>query len=260
MDELKAEAAVLGFQVSGETVKKEAGMMIGDMKIRVTEEEFLKRLGCRGRQQEDRLLQNYRRVMELGESLLEPQVIYEDFPISHIEGERIYLDGSLSFCSKHLVKVMDGAERVVIMCSTIGPALEEKVKSLNENGDLMASYLLDIYGATAISILGKKLYRDLREQYEDQGCGTTVRIQPGQLDWDVCAQAVIFQLLSPEKIGVVLTESFMMKPVKSSTAVFGIGDPIKVKKGKLSCETCPLNNKCKFRDEAEELVLEEEEA
>jgi len=222
------------------------------LKVEITEELLLKRIGGTRNQATDEYLQ---KAIALGSTLIDPKGIYDLFPVAKIEKDRLILENGESFRSEHLCKLLEGAEKIVVMCCTIGPALEEKVRELNEEGNYGEAYFLDIYGATAVGRAMFSLFKELLEEFKFKGYGTTVYMEPGQLDWNIRDQRVVFRLISPEDIGVTLNESNMMSPVKSTTAVFGIGDPAKVKKGSFSCESCPKRETCTFRHDAEAFVL-----
>lgn len=219
--------------------------------IEVTEEVLLKRAGG-GRSPSDRMRKECQKAIEIGKKLLEPRALYKTFKIDKIEGERVYLEQGFSFQSEHLTRLLQGADRLMVSCCTIGSTLEKKVNELNSKGDLLLAYFLDIYGAAAVGVLTKNLYNQLQDELV--GLGTTVIMEPGQLDWHIRDQEVVFQLLHPEEIGVTLSKSLMMTPFKSITSVFGIGDPDKVQKGVVSCKVCPKREYCTFREEAEAIL------
>ena len=221
-----------------------------NLKVEVTEELLLQKIGGRKNKGTSEYLQ---KAISLGSTLLDTKGIYDLIPVAQMEKDRLILENGESFRSEHLCKLLEGAEKVVVMCSTIGPALEEKVRELNQEGNYGEAYFLDMYGAVAAGRAMFNLYKELLEEFK--GYGTTVFMEPGQLDWNIRDQRVVFKLISPENIGVRLNESNLMIPVKSTTAVFGIGDPAKVKKGSFSCASCPKRDFCTFRHEAESFAL-----
>jgi hypothetical protein len=221
-----------------------------ELEIVITEEMLIKRIGGRSNETIAKYLPE---VISLGESLLEPKIVYDLFTIDKIEEKKLYLENGEVFQSEHLCKLVNGADKLMVMCSTIGPALESKVKEIGNDGDLLEQYLLDIYGACAAGVLMDSLYKKIVKDYTDTGYGVTIQLQPGQLDWNISAQQVVFRLLSPEEIGVTLNDGNMMTPVKSTTGVFGIGDVEKVKEGDFACKVCPKRDSCSFRREAEVL-------
>lgn len=220
------------------------------LEIVVTEELLNKRTGGRS---SETLAKYLPEIISLGESLVEPKIVYKAFAIDRVEEKKLYLENGEVFQSEHLCKLVSGADKLMIMCSTIGPALEGKVRELSNKGDMLTPYLLDIYGASAAGLLMNSLYKKVVKEYTDSGYGVTIQLQPGQLDWNIRAQKIVFRLLAPEKIGVTLNDGNMMTPVKSTTGVFGIGDAEKVKEGDFACKVCPKRESCSFRHEAEEL-------
>lgn len=194
----------------------------------------------------------YERAVAMGANLARPAAIYKDVKILENLLDKVTVEEGVTFKSPHLASLLDGAERLVVMCHTIGPDLENAVTSLQDKGDVATAFALDLYGSVAVSLLGRNVFSFLQERARRDGFETTVHMSPGQLDWSVRDQVGIFRLLNPEVIGVVLTPSFMMKPVKSSTAVFGYGPAEKIKKGALACERCPKRHHCTFRGNADE--------
>lgn len=225
--------------------------MFDDLRIRVTEEMLAKRMGGRGSVSE-KILKQCRKTIQIGEKLLEPRTIYDIFTVETVEENRVHLEKGFCFNSEHLAKLLGGADRIVMMCCTIGSALEKRVSELHRKGNLAESYFLDVYGSVAVGVLVRGLYRRIREQFA--GYGATVYMEPGQLDWNVRAQEVVFQLIHPEEIGVTLNAGMMMNPVKSLTGVFGIGDMAKIREGDFSCKVCPKRENCTYRHEAEEMM------
>ena len=88
----------------------------------------------------------------------------------------------------------------------------------------------------------------LRPQFAKEGFAMRWRFSPGYGDWDIHAQPELLRLTQAESIGISLTESLMLRPRKSVTAVIGLvrgenGDE-KLPKG---CATCTKLN-CPSRE------------
>ncbi|HVO75511.1 MAG TPA: vitamin B12 dependent-methionine synthase activation domain-containing protein [Ignavibacteriaceae bacterium] len=115
------------------------------------------------------------------------------------------------------------ADKVVVYIVTIGPGLDNKVKSLAAEGDIFEAYLLNGIGAGAAEMAAKDLNLYINDHF---GNGTSYkRLSPGYGDWPVSDQGKIFKLLNPEKnIGVKLTDSFIMLPEKSTSGIMGLID------------------------------------
>jgi 5-methyltetrahydrofolate--homocysteine methyltransferase len=74
----------------------------------------------------------------------------------------------------------------------------------------------------------------------------TMRFSPGYGDVPLIASEGILEILNAKKrIGMGLTESSMLIPIKSVTAFIGISDR-KEHRG-LSCDSCSIADRCLYR-------------
>lgn len=113
-------------------------------------------------------------------------------------------------------------EGAVVYVVTIGPGIDDEVKSLSEKGDVFDAYLLNGIGAGAAEMVANDLNLFMNDNCGLKDCSYK-RLSPGYGDWHIADQVKIFNLLDPEKhIGVKLTESHIMIPEKSTSGIMGI--------------------------------------
>lgn len=222
-----------------------------DWEVRVTLEQLLAKMAPSGRPPGPRLVRLSEEAIASGAGLIDPKSISGDFEVSRVESGHVSLKSGVVFRSLHLSRLLDGAERVVIDVRTIGPRLEQAVSELENDKDMARAFVLSTYGSIAVGNLGRETYNWLAREFPRSMA--TVSMAPGQLDWDVSEQALVFQLLSPGKIGITLTNGMMMVPLKSSSSLFGLGDPARVKRGAPACEKCPRRDTCDFKKEAQDI-------
>ena len=75
----------------------------------------------------------------------------------------------------------------------------------------------------------------------------TGRYSPGYGDWPITVQPRIAALLdTPKRIGLYVTDTFLMLPRKSVTAVMGLSD-VPVTGKRAGCAHCALREKCEYR-------------
>jgi hypothetical protein len=75
---------------------------------------------------------------------------------------------------------------------------------------------------------------------------TTLRFSPGYADFILENQQGIFRLIGPERIGLSLNPSFLMQPLKSITALIGIGPDVNTEEYPCKlCDVCNITN-CKY--------------
>ncbi len=114
------------------------------------------------------------------------------------------------------------SEKIIIYVVTIGPGIDNKVKSLSSSGNIFEAYLLNGIGAGAAEMVANDLNLYMNDSC-DKNKWSYKRLSPGYGDWPVTDQKKIFNLLNPERrIGVVLTESYIMIPEKSTSGIMGL--------------------------------------
>ena len=73
-------------------------------------------------------------------------------------------------------------------------------------------------------------------------------LSPGESDWPLTEQRVIFSMLETEQIGVSLSRrSLVMTPVKSTSLVLGRGVGPLGREGGSHCDYCTIRDRCAYR-------------
>jgi hypothetical protein len=147
-----------------------------------------------------------------------------------------------------ILKHLAGAERVVFLAATVGEAVEEAVTRHFDEGRYAHSVLLDAAATTAVEQVCDACEAMLRPQFAKEGFTMRWRFSPGYGDWDIHAQPELLRLTQADSIGISLTESLMLCPRKSVTAVIGLvrgGDDKELPKGCAVCSKldCPSRKK-----------------
>ena len=139
-----------------------------------------------------------------------------------------------SFTSTVLRQNIEGIQRVFPFVATCGTEMESL---LPDKADIMASFCLDTLMMLAVQAARRHLEKFLKQTYATPQLS---RMAPGSLqDWPIQEQRPLFDLLGDVegRIGVKLTERFLMTPIKS---VSGIFFPTEVRFE--SCQLCPRPN------------------
>ena len=109
---------------------------------------------------------------------------------------------------------------LVCMC-TAGIGFDEKIAAY-QGESITKSTVADSIGTWIVQSLRSRLIQKLTGLYHERGITLSSPIRPGDTGWPITDQAIIFQLLDGNAIGVELTGSMMMIPLKSTTfALFG---------------------------------------
>ena len=226
--------------------------IIKNIKLKIDEEEVLRYQGYRrnkaGKTNEI-ILEITREEIEQSYHLFESQGIYSKVMIKNISSEgRINLENGLQLeINNSMLNLLRGTSYLAFGLSTIGNHLEEKVAELFAKNEYPKAMALDAVGTVASKFLSNYIQSLICQEAKEQNFQTTKYFSPGSGDWDINQQKIIFQIIPADKIGVKLTESYMMVPKKSLSWVIGIGKEIIItSKGDDSCKTCLAEN-CPFR-------------
>lgn len=112
-----------------------------------------------------------------------------------------------------LTALLQDCHNVVVFAATVGIAFDYALMR-RKNASLADAQLMQGLGAERIEALCDEFCKEYPN--------ATKRFSPGYGDFSLEAQRELFQILHPEKIGISLTESLMMTPSKSVTALFGL--------------------------------------
>lgn len=128
----------------------------------------------------------------------------------------------IRIASASLRRFLSSSSKALIMGITAGSAVTELIdKYQRENMtkavvlDAAAGEIVDAGFDYIVSLLNRELARE-------SGRLLSKRFSPGYGDLTLNAQGDFFRLLDMEKLGVTLTDSFILKPRKSVIAITGI--------------------------------------
>ena len=157
-----------------------------------------------------------------------------------ISGNSVDL-GFMQTESKSLAKNLDGCDEAYILAATTGISSQRLIEK-NSVISPIKGIVTDCVGSAAIEAFCDKINLSL----SDNPDFLRPRFSPGYGDLCIDCQRKIVEFLCANKnIGLSLTESLMMIPKKSVTAIVGIGK----KKNKCNgngCMTCKSEN-CPYR-------------
>jgi hypothetical protein len=179
--------------------------------------------------------------------LLKPVLIYAGFPIASVEPDQGVLlgDGSQLSCSARLFV---GASHVVAAIGSIGSGLENQVSSAFESGDPFHAVILDAIGSIMLRRMVEEFYAASIIEAAKANMGMGPRVSPGCHRTPLSNQKTLFSLLDASSIGVRLSSSYLMSPMKSSSLFFPLGENIPVRLRTSDwCKFCDFSERCHSR-------------
>jgi len=130
--------------------------------------------------------------------------------------EPVSLHTIIDYAQTNKHPIFQDAGKVALCVCTIGPNLEQEVKKLMADGDMMRSLILDAFGSEAVEEVAIQSDIFLAEKARKMSLWPSKRFSPGYKQWKLEEQQFIFDILPSQNIGVKLhEESWMMIPRKS---------------------------------------------
>jgi len=147
--------------------------------------------------------------------------------------------------SKNLAKNLEGCKKAILFAATIGPEADRLVRRAEIRSATTAA-IYQAAGAAAIEALCDFENDKLKDIYERKAMNLKPRFSPGYGDVKLEHQKDWFRCLDiTKRIGVELTDSFLMVPTKSVTAIIGITSSLAHHDNK-NCKDCTINKTCEF--------------
>ncbi|MBR0397960.1 MAG: Vitamin B12 dependent methionine synthase activation subunit [Eubacterium sp.] len=155
--------------------------------------------------------------------------------------------GGLVIQSSALAKNLDGCSEVCMMAATVGFAPDRLSARAAAAGKVSRSLMYLAAGTALIEAWCDQVSGLIREEFAGQGLYPRPRFSPGYGDFALEYQQDLMQMLRVQKtIGVTLTESLLMMPSKSVTALIGLS--VQDEQCTVSgCEVCAKAASCSYR-------------
>jgi len=145
------------------------------------------------------------------QAVARPKAMYRQVYIESRDERSVVIDG-IRFTSRVLSVNLEQAHRAFPFVATCGRELEAWAAPID---DMLERYYADAIMEMALRVAQRALEAHLEERYL---LGRTAVMNPGSLeDWPLREQAQLFALLGnpQEVVGVELTDSYLMLPIKT---------------------------------------------
>ena len=171
-----------------------------------------------------------------------PRVTYRVFPLEdgRLQGADFPLQG------RDIRRHLDGCTHAVLMAATLGPDIETLLMRAQVQ-DMARALILDSCASTAIENVCDCFEADLRRAAGAEGRFLTDRFSPGYGDMPIEQQRDFCDLLDTRRrIGLTVSQSGILLPRKSVTAVLGTADTPRTRRSS-GCVSCSMFRSCQLR-------------
>jgi len=215
------------------------------IQARLTElnmQEVLMYMGFRGQEYSEDLNDQMTICRDRIIKAAEPRVVWKRVP---------YKDGfagDIELPGKDIAAMLEESTEVILMAATIGPQIE-KLMMRYEVSDMADAVIMDSFASVAIENVCNNFESDMRSLLEKETKYLTSRFSPGYGDLPIEIQKDLCGYLDTHRrIGLTVSDNYLMVPRKSVTAVMGISDkPQKLRSD--GCASCNMFRECSYRKE-----------
>lgn len=205
--------------------------------------EIYRYLGYRGREPGPEIQRAVRDTALRTEAACTPRWAWKRVPVSALPGGLSL--GGWELKSLELAAHLTGCEEAFLMAATLGSGVDLLLRRL-EKQDMSRAVIAQAAAAALIEEFCDRVEEELALQAP--GLFLRPRFSPGYGDFDIACQREFLQRLdTARRIGLSMTDTCMLIPSKSVTAVIGLAaDAGGCHRGK--CSRCG-NTGCPFRQE-----------
>ncbi len=173
-----------------------------------------------------------------------PKFVWRIFDIEKTsEGVEIK-NTALVFKGKNISAHLRGCEKCILLAATLGAGADSVIRAY-EAVAMEKAVISDSLASAAIEQVCNAAEQEIQSQLD--GYNFTWRYSPGYGDFPLDIQGGFLKVLDAGKrIGLGVSESLILTPRKSVTAVMGISKH-EIAKGRRGCGCCNLKGQCEYR-------------
>ncbi len=168
---------------------------------------------------------DYNDVLGKAGSTVEIQCGYRTFqPVTVNEKDiSVQIASTVMYPGSIILQQLKGSTGVLVFACTAGEAITDESRRCTARGDTLKAYLYDVMGSVSVEKAADLLEIEAKKELNAVWMKITRRLSPGYCGWDVAEQNKLFGLLPDGFCGIRLTESSLMRPIKSVSGIIGFG-------------------------------------
>ncbi|MBQ7220537.1 MAG: methionine synthase [Synergistaceae bacterium] len=169
---------------------------------------------------DEELIRTVREAFLKLEGYITPRCVWGRFHAVHFDGG-IELEGAY-ICSSNIAKLTARSDECILLAATLGHETDRQI-TLAQNRDMLDGMALDACASVRVDAYIDELVKNEIVPSLHENEHLTHRFSPGYGDLSMSVTEDIIAILSAEKrIGLSVTNSLMMTPIKSVSAIIGI--------------------------------------
>lgn len=208
----------------------------------INRDEALRYMGFMGYTPDESIMS---RIDALEQELIRtavPRLVWRTEDITRENG--VLSAGGVVLRGKAIEEHLDGCGQAVFMAATLSIETDRLI-SRAQARDMADALILDALGSAGIEQICNKSEALIKEELS--GKYMTWRFSPGYGDLPLETQVALAERLDiSRRAGITVTDTLLMIPRKSVTAIIGVSDST-LPKRRTGCLYCSMKDKCNFR-------------
>ena len=189
--------------------------------MEVNRREIFRYLGYGRTEPDERIRALAESCLEELEQETEPKCLFREYPLA-LSGENGIDGGCFQTVSKNLGKNLKDCENLLVFAATLGAGADQLIQKYSRL-QMSRAVVMQAAATAMLEDYCDSVCQAQAEDYEARGLYLRPRFSPGYGDFPLENQKNLLDgLEAGKRIGIKLTDSLLMTPSKSVTAVMGI--------------------------------------
>lgn len=185
-------------------------------------------------------------LVEIAASM-QPAAVWDCLPVKEFLHEKVVLANGVRLGGGPVVEVVSGAEELIVAVCTLGPETDRRIAEYQKNREIFKALVLDELASWALDMTRQQLCRELEASLAQEGKRASAPLSPGESTWSIKEQRILFELVDAGAIGVSLSPTMVMRPLKSLSMILGAGRYPMGVEGATNCDFCTMKERCANR-------------
>ena len=175
---------------------------------------------------------------------LRPHYPYRVYPLRHEEHTELLPDADVALTGGTARRMLAQCDQAVLLVCTLGAQFDTLLRT-QQARDMSRAVMLDACGSAWVEAGCDAAEQELKTRFPERYL--TDRFSPGYGDLPLTLQPGICAALDAQRrLGVTVTESLLLNPAKTVTAVIGLADAPQMARIR-GCAYCALRQTCALR-------------
>lgn len=172
---------------------------------------------------------------------LQPRYAYRVFPIQHALGQVILTGSGVTLSGQTAIRMLAQCSKAALLICTLGTSFDTLLRT-EQLRDMSYAVMLNACGSAWVEAGCDEAEQELSDRFPD--LYLTDRFSPGYGDLPLDVQPSICTALDAKRrLGVYVTDSFLLNPAKSVTAIIGLSETPQAACIR-GCAYCTMNKTC----------------